>query len=215
MLRWFYLRLEKMQSRKFNLFLILISLLPISISAMTFDENLCFKKKYEVNLQRKVGPFGLGERKLRIGKIDCALQIEYQAFQYNKSFWKVDICREPVHVKEGQKSVEVIQKNEECISAQESPFCERKEVILKLIEDEGLIFATGAREDFNSDHGKVFCSYLLLKYYLNGNSALNRNIFFQGELLNVNGRSSRLGSKGKKKDSLPNLSVKSDQLFDF
>ena len=202
--------------KNFSLFLLIMSALVGLAHGITFDENICFKKKFDVNLIRKIGPFGIGERKLRIEKRDCDIEIEYQSVQHLTTFWKVDICREPVHIKEGNKSVEVIQKDNDCKGSEESSFCEKKETILELIKNEGLIFAAGAREDFASDHGKTFCSYLLLKYYLNGTKALNRNVLFKGELLNIQNNTGVLGvDKMNGGKSFSTLSKKSDKLFEF
>ena len=204
-----------MQLKSFNIIIFIFGMLPAISNSMTFDENVCFKKKFDINLLRKVGPFGIGERKLSIVKKDCDIEVEYQSFQYNIKTWKIDICREPVHIKEGRESVKVIQKEEDCHKSNEDSFCSEKDMILDLLQNEGLIFADGAREDFNTDHGKTFCSYLLLKYYLNGQKALNRNVFFQGELLNEKRHSNKLGEKKNSKHSNLDLSVKSEKLFEF
>ena len=42
-------------------------------------------------------------------------------------------------------------------------FCRKKEELENIISDEGLIFANGLKEDISSEHGKVYCTYLILK----------------------------------------------------
>jgi len=44
------------------------------------------------------------------------------------------------------------------------------------IADDGLIFAEGDRDNLSSQHGQTFCSYLLLKKYLNDSTVFSRYI---------------------------------------
>ena len=45
---------------------------------------------------------------------------------------------------------------------------------MDVIQDDGLIFAQGDRDSLDSDHGKTYCTYLLLKKYLNESQAFSR-----------------------------------------
>ena len=45
---------------------------------------------------------------------------------------------------------------------------------MDVIQDDGLIFAEGDRDNLSSDHGKTFCSYLLMKKYLNESVIFSR-----------------------------------------
>jgi hypothetical protein len=45
-------------------------------------------------------------------------------------------------------------------------YCQKLKELEKLILDEGLIFAKGLKEDLSTDHGKVYCVYLLIQGYL-------------------------------------------------
>jgi hypothetical protein len=45
---------------------------------------------------------------------------------------------------------------------------------MDVIQDDGLIFAEGDRDDLNSNHGKTYCTYLLLKKYLNDSVIFSR-----------------------------------------
>jgi hypothetical protein len=45
---------------------------------------------------------------------------------------------------------------------------------MDVIQDDGLIFAEGDRDNLNSAHGRTYCSYLLLKKYLNESVVFSR-----------------------------------------
>jgi hypothetical protein len=55
-----------------------------------------------------------------------------------------------------------------------SHFCSQYFALTDVIQDEGLIFAEGDRDNLNSDHGKTYCAYLLLKRYLNDSIIFSR-----------------------------------------
>jgi hypothetical protein len=46
--------------------------------------------------------------------------------------------------------------------------------MMDVIQDDGLIFAEGDRDNLYSDHGRTYCSYLLLKKYLNESVIFSR-----------------------------------------
>jgi hypothetical protein len=116
------------------------------------------------------GPlFGLLKHEFVINKKQCNLTITYR--KYFPREWKIDVCREPVHIKvTSATGVDVAKKTNECInndkSRDTSDFCSQYFDLIDVIQDEGLIFAEGDRDDLNSDHGKTFCTYLLLRRYL-------------------------------------------------
>jgi len=128
----------------------------------------CFGSNFEVAVSHKGWPFGLADNILTIKKNQCDLMFSHERLKYLKSFWHVDICREPVHVKKGAGSVEVIKKIKACKTKSEDAFCLEMNKLKTIIQDDGLIFATGSKEDLLSDHGKVYCSYRLLRSYVDG-----------------------------------------------
>ena len=144
----------------------------ISFSSFSFEGNECFEANYDVNVIHKSFPFGLLSKTLGIKKSNCNITISYDRYKYLKTIWEVDICRDPVHIKERTRTTEVIRKINECTNVK-STFCNEFLTIKKVIEDNGLIFATGDKSILSSDHGKVYCSYLLMNRYLDKNLVFN------------------------------------------
>jgi hypothetical protein len=74
--------------------------------------------------------------------------------------------------------VDVAKKEAECLkndnSRDTSDFCSQYFTMMDVIQDDGLIFAQGDRDNLYSDHGRTYCSYLLLKKYLNESIIFSR-----------------------------------------
>ena len=97
-------------------FVLIYLLLMFSLNSFseTFDENLCFNKNFKASISRKVLPFGLLSRSIILNKKDCVASIEYSAYEFKKISWEVDVCREPIHIKKGSSSVEVLKYSNDC-----------------------------------------------------------------------------------------------------
>ena len=63
-------------------------------------------------------------------------------YQWIKKGWVIDVCREPVHIKAGAYSVDVLKREGPC-PQEESEYCEVFQQITKIIQDDGLIFCEG------------------------------------------------------------------------
>ena len=63
--------------------------------------------------------------------------------------------------------------------------------MLSIIQDEGLIFADGARENLDADHGKVYCTFLLLSHYLNRGKSFRRDQSLKGILIENSNKKDR------------------------
>lgn len=124
------------------------------------------------------GPlFGLLKHEFLIDKKNCIIHISYK--KYLPKEWFIDVCREPVHIKvTSATGVDVAKKEAECIkkdnSRDTSDFCSQYFTMMDVIQDDGLIFAEGDRDNLNSAHGRTYCSYLLLKKYLNDSVVFSR-----------------------------------------
>jgi hypothetical protein len=124
------------------------------------------------------GPlFGLLKQEFEIDKKSCVLHVTHQ--KYLPKEWYVDVCREPVHIKvTSATGVDVAKKERNCFNADKSrdtsDFCSQLFDLMDVIQDDGLIFAEGDRDDLNSNHGKTYCTYLLLKKYLNESVVFSR-----------------------------------------
>lgn len=159
--------------------------------ALSFQGNACFESNYKVSVSHKSFPFGLLTKKLEIEKKDCRINIRFDRYKYLKTIWEIDICRDPVHIKEKTRTTEVIRKVNECTNVK-SAFCNEYLSIKKVMENNGLIFASGDKSNLNSDHGKVYCSYLLINRYLDKNLVFNTgtNYDFISGTLNVTSENS-------------------------
>jgi hypothetical protein len=154
---------------KFNLFfLILIS----QVFAQTrFSPKSCLDSVYAMKMVHQGPLFGLLDQEFVINKKNCLIHVSHK--KYFPKEWFVDVCREPVHIKvtSATGGVDVAKKVALCQnfdkSQDTSDFCSQYYSLMDVIQDDGLIFAQGDRDDLTSDHGKTFCTYLLLKKYLN------------------------------------------------
>jgi hypothetical protein len=152
---------------RFNfLFVILILQSNIFASELKFTTDQCLNSNFEITVEHNAALFGVIKKRLEIKKDKC--QIEFFHKRFIPSKWVVDVCREPIHLKLLNKGeVEVVKRIDSCLANEnEDKFCKEALSLLGFIQDDGLIFATGARELLTTDHGKIWCSYLLLKRYV-------------------------------------------------
>jgi hypothetical protein len=154
-------------------FSFLLILLTVSAYAQTTQERFtpkaCLDSLYKMRMIQKGPLFGLLKHEFVINKKECEMTITYR--KYFPREWKIDVCREPVHIKvTSATGIDVAKKTNECInndkSRDTSDFCSQYFDLIDVIQDEGLIFAEGDRDNLNSDHGKTYCAYLLLRRYL-------------------------------------------------
>jgi len=153
---------------------LVIFALVLSTKIYSFSTNECLKKDYSVQVNHKGFPFGLLEVKLGIEKQGCNITVSHQKYKYLSTRWMIDVCRGPVHIKKGSGAVDVIKKVNNCSGASKDDFCSEAKTLATTLQDDGLIFATGIKEELESDHGKVYCSFLLLNKYLQDSIVFNR-----------------------------------------
>lgn len=157
-----------MESMKRNLlFLLFILSTGLVNAAGGYDAKQCLTTDFEASTLGKGALFGLLKHDLSISKKDCVLTIKEKKYFVLETMWSVDICREPIHLKNEQfKSTSVYKKERKCSDDSANDFCKKTDQLLDVIRDVGLIFAQGNRQSLESDHGKTYCTYLLLKEYL-------------------------------------------------
>ena len=161
---------------KFSFFILI--LLTNSLFAQTrFSSKSCLDASYKMKMNRKGPLFGLIEQEFVIDKKNCIIHITHR--KYLPKEWVVDVCREPVHIKvTSATGIDVAKKESDCIkkdnSRDTSDFCSQYFSMVDVIQDDGLIFAQGDRDNLYSDHGRTYCSYLLLKKYLNESIVFSR-----------------------------------------
>jgi hypothetical protein len=154
-----------MQWFKFNIFLILL-LVVSNVYANKFSSKDCLDAEFETVMVNKAKLFGLLENRLSIKKNKCNLEISYKGIL--ETIWKVDVCREPIHMKVTSKGNQQVYKreNRKCQASDKADYCYYRHDLIEALQDHGLIFAEGNRENLKDAHGQTFCSYLLLQRYL-------------------------------------------------
>ena len=179
---------------KFNL--IVFSLFAFTQAYALFTDNECLMASFDASVSHKGKPWGLSENLIKVQKTDCLMVFESERMKLFREKWVVDVCRGPVHLKMGTEGVEVIKREKPCTLGDKKPhkFCKLIQELDTVIQDDGLIFVEGRRESLSSDHGKMFCSYLLTMSYLRDGLVFNRDIQYQDVLM------SRSASSTKVKD---------------
>ncbi len=151
-----------MQLLKFSI----LSLILFINLAQSFTSMDCLKANYETEITHKGELFGLIKHEFKIIKQRCLIEITQKKI-FPKQ-WNIDVCREPIHTKIDSKgSVNVYKRVQDCsLEKEESDYCDELKELLNIMQDDGLIFAEGERDKIDSPHGQVYCSYLLVKNYL-------------------------------------------------
>ena len=144
-----------MEFMKRNLLLVLMISMNSFVFASGFNAKECLTTDFEASTIGKGALFGLLKHDLKIDKKDCVVEIKEKKYFVMETAWKVDICREPIHLKHEQfKSTSVYKKERKCAGDSANEFCQKTDQLLNVIRDIGLIFAEGNRQSLESDHGK-------------------------------------------------------------
>ena len=171
-------------------FLLLISFFISTNTYSMFKSLECINGDFKSSVTRKGAFFGMMDYKFEIEKSRCVIKVNYK--DVLKSDWTFDICREPVHLKVNQYfSEKVYIKEGDCFEKSKKTFCRKTAEFLNLIQKEGLINATGERDSLETDHGKVYCAFKILKKHLEDetifriNGAENPSLFSGSDLMDV------------------------------
>ncbi len=142
-----------------------------------FTPKSCLDADYKMTMVQRGPLFGLLKHEFIINKKGCIISITHNKYIPKECI--IDVCREPVHIKvTSATGVDVAKKTSGCTSDDKSrdtsDFCSQYQDLMDVIQDDGLIFAEGDRDNLSSNHGKTFCSYLLIKRYLNDSIVFSR-----------------------------------------
>ena len=136
-----------------------------SVNAAKFSSSDCLNSNFSANIKHEGKFFGLLKNHLTINKNICKIDVIFRGIL--ETVWKIDICREPIHVKVTSKgSQNVYKRVKACSDDNKSDFCYFRNELMDNIQDHGLIFADGERELLKDSHGQAYCASLLLKKYL-------------------------------------------------
>jgi hypothetical protein len=165
------------RDRTSSLLLLLLPLLLPNLALGDFSYMECLKSNFSTSTSHEVAPFGVTKNILKVDKNGCTIIIHHERYKYLKTKWEVDVCRTPVHIKEGVGAVAVIKRAVSCQNPakRKDAFCQTMATINARLQDDGLIFAPGDRELLESDHGKIYCTTLLLNKYLAYGTMLSLN----------------------------------------
>ena len=164
MLHVFIWKWIKMQFLKFS---IIFFCMTLAYSQEEKDVEECLNSTYEIFVNHNILPFGLLKKTLGIKKNLCVIEITSTSYYMIKDHWKVDVCRNPVHLKKGKSSVDVLKRLYSCNnSSLDNEYCNEVKSFKEMIQDDGLVFAEGEKELLSTDHGKVYCVYNLVNNYL-------------------------------------------------
>lgn len=145
-------------------FLFFVFLFNISYAFALFKSSDCVVRSFQGSYMIKKGPFGILPSSMRITKNRCIIDIEKKMVSSNS--WQIDLCREPVHIKQKTWTGDSFQIRKSYPCKENTLYCEQVDELINSIENDALIYALGERESLTTDHGKFFCAYLLLKNYL-------------------------------------------------
>ena len=129
-----------------------------------FTSRDCIQGDFSTSINHEGKFFGLIKNDLKIEKAQCNITITYKKIL--ETSWEIDICREPIHMKVQSKGSQSVYKRDGSCEGESSDYCEYLKDLISIIQDHGLIFAQGDREDFTSSHGQTYCTYRLLDLYL-------------------------------------------------
>jgi hypothetical protein len=166
----------------FKYSIILITLLISNYVSASFSDKECLTSSFATEVRHKGKPFGLTENVLNIDKQACVLTISHEHLKYMKKKWVIDVCREPVHIKEDAGNINVFKREKGCKESRSGKFCKTFSKIKEYIQDDGLIFADGGKSDISSAHGQVYCSFLLVKKYLGDGLVFSKDADYEGVL---------------------------------
>jgi hypothetical protein len=167
-----------MEFIRFSLLNLLLTLIcGVSFAQERFSSKSCLDSKFTMKMSHQGALFGLMNQEFIITKKGCVITVSHK--KYFPKEWIIDVCREPVHIKVSSvMGVNVAKKVGSCTSKETSEntsdFCAQYAELMGVIQDEGLIFAEGDRDDLSSPHGKTYCSYLLIDRYLKDSLVFSR-----------------------------------------
>lgn len=144
--------------------LLTVLLIQVPWANAMFKSSDCVIQSFQGSFTIDKGPFGMMPLVMSLKKNRCIIEIERNMIF--KTSWQIDLCREPVHIKQKSWSGEGFEIRKEYPCKEGLAYCQQVDELINSIENEALIYAKGERESLVTDHGKFFCSYLLLKNYL-------------------------------------------------
>ena len=145
-------------------------------SFKNFNKKNCINTNFDISISHPAYPLGLAENIIRVKKDNCEILVFHEKLKFIKNNWLIDVCRIPIHIKKRGRSIDIVKRTVPCNknSITKNDFCSEYFSIRQKIQDDGLIFAKGEKENLNAEHGKIYCAYTLLESYLAKGHVLSR-----------------------------------------
>ena len=149
---------------------------PAQASFKNFNKQNCINTSFDIRISHDAYPLGLTQNIIQVKKENCEIFVSHEKLKFIKKNWLVDVCRHPIHIKKKGRSIDVVKRKTSCNknSIKKDNFCTEYFSIKDKLQDDGLIFAKGEKENLNTEHGKVYCAYSLLESYLAQGNVLSR-----------------------------------------
>ncbi len=159
------------------IFCLFVTQITVAFGQERFSSKSCLDANYKMSMTHQGVLFGLLKQEFVIQKKGCIISVQHK--KYLPKEWIIDVCREPVHIKvTSVTGVDVAKKISNCTNKNgvndTGDFCTQYSNLMEVIQDEGLIFAEGDRDNLSSNHGKTYCSYLLIDRYLKDSVVFSR-----------------------------------------
>jgi hypothetical protein len=129
-----------------------------------FTVPQCVTSNFTAKVSVAKGPFNLLSDEISLTKERCLLT--YKEHMFYDVQWKIDLCREPVHLKTNSWRGDNFYIRKEYPCREKNEFCSQVDELVSLSENKALIYAEGERETLTTNHGKFYCAHLLMKQYL-------------------------------------------------
>ena len=164
------------------IFMLVLGSSGILQQSWAFSDQACLMQDFEVSITQPSKFLQFLMPTISLKKAACELTIEKKRWKWAKT-WIVDVCRGPVHIKFQNFRSAAWMKKASCYGQEKSDqFCRGYQQIMQLIQEDGLIYAPGERDDLSSDHGKTYCLYLLAKSYLDEGKLFSRHASYNPPL---------------------------------
>ncbi len=151
-------------------------------TSWAFTDQACLMQDFEVTITKSNNFLRFLMPTLTLKKAACELTVEQKRWRWSKT-WIIDVCRGPVHIKYQNFSNAAWMKKASCYGQEKSDrFCRGYQQVMNLVQEDGLIYAPGERDDLSSDHGKTYCLYLLAKNYLDEGKIFSRQASYNPAL---------------------------------
>ena len=145
-------------------------------SFKNFNKQNCLNTNFDINISHPAYPLGLTQNIIQVKKDNCEILVSHEKLKFIRKNWLIDVCRHPIHIKKKGRSIGIVKRTAPCNknNIKKDNFCTEYFSIKERLQDDGLIFAKGEKENLSTEHGKVYCAYKLLESYLANGNVLSR-----------------------------------------